>query len=798
MSKDIIGINIGSKNTVIGTYKKGTFEVILSETSSRTIPTVISFNKDIRSFGEIAQNKIRANNKNTIIYPNRWLGVQNNYSIFSEELKYGNIIPKKNNNNILSFNINFKGQKEFYTPESLMGLFFSKIKNIWLNQNINTNNIVVSIPDYSTVQERKAMIESILIGGLNCISLLNESSAISLAYGFQKLKEFNENSPRIVAFIDFGHSQSTIFFAQFTKNLVKVVSVSTDRFCGARDFDYLIAEKLAYEFQKRYGLDPLDSPKAKITLINAINKARKTLTVNKEVSIAIDSLMEGHDLVYNLTREDFNKIISPILQKFEKLCINSIQKAINMKVNINNLHSVEMVGDTLRTPILNEIIKKVFNRDLSKTLVPDECISRGCALFSMMNSPYFAIKNFTFQHYNKYLIQMECPCVNQYGQDSLMYLNIFFEGENIPSSKTITLNKLQLPFRNIIQVKFFYFPNDPELSFLPNKLINSYNIYLPIEKRTDWKLNLIYNLDINCIPQLVKAYISELFIEKNEINPPNNNINQNPNIIKDQIKEIQTDIKFELTQINFGTPINILNEYINREKEQEKKDKIFQEAIGYKNSLEQYIYDTRNKIEENGQLKEYITKKEKNELTKKMDELMNWLYSEDKDLNDINILEEKSKDMKNIGDQIYKRYNEWNALNGKFEKLQSILNDIIMSVSNEEVKIMKGQKSDLNKEDITKIKELMKKTFSEIAEKKKIFDKKDFTNLPSISPDEIEMMINNFSNSVNQIKNEAKEKMIKEEKEKMAKEEKEKMMKEEKEKKSKEQKIKNGNKDKNQ
>ena len=82
--------------------------------------------------------------------------------------------------------------------------------------------------------------------------------------------------------------------------------------------------------------------------------------------------------------------------------------------------------------------------------------------------------------------------------------------------------------------------------------------------------------------------------------------------------------------------------------------------------------------------------------------------------------------------------------------------------------------------------------------KKKIFDKKDFTNLPSISPDEIEMMINNFSNSVNQLKNEAKEKMIKEEKEKMAKEEKEKMMKEEKEKKSKEQKIKNGNKDKNQ
>ena len=215
MSKDIIGISIGSKNTVIGTYKKGTFEVILSETSSRTIPTIISYNNNQRNFGEISQNKNRSNYKTTIIYPNRWLGIQKNSSIYEEESKYANIPPKINNNNLLSFNINYKGIKEFYTPECLMGLFFNKIKNIWMNQDINTKNIVVSIPDYSTAQERKAMLESILISGLNCTSLLNESSAISLAYGFQKLKEFHETNPRLVAFIDFGHSQTTIFFAEF-------------------------------------------------------------------------------------------------------------------------------------------------------------------------------------------------------------------------------------------------------------------------------------------------------------------------------------------------------------------------------------------------------------------------------------------------------------------------------------------------------------------------------------------------------------------------------------------------------
>ena len=834
MSKDIIGISIGSKNTVIGTYKKGTFEVILSETSSRTIPTIISYNNNQRNFGEISQNKNRANYKTTIIYPSRWLGIQKNSSIYEEESKYANIPPKINNNNLLSFNINYKGKKEFYTPECLMGLFFNKIKNIWMNQNINTKNIVVSIPDYSTAQERKAMLESILISGLNCTSLLNESSAISLAYGFQKLKEFHETNPRLVAFIDFGHSQTTIFFAEFTKKLVKVVSVTSERFCGARDLDYLIAEQLSYEFQKRYGIDPLDSPKAKISLLNTINKCRKTLTVNKDVTISVDSLMEGNDLVYNLKRENFEKIVNPILQKFENLCKASIQKALNMKVNISNLHSVEMVGDTLRTPILNNIIKNVFKKELSKTLVPDECIARGCALFAMMNSPYYKISNFSFQHYNPYLIQIEYPCINQYRQESLMYLNLFSEGENIPSTKNICLYKNQLPPRNNIQIKFLYDLNNPNLNFLPNKLLNCYNIFLPFEKKTDWVLNLYYNLDINCLPLLIKATIKEKIIEKVPINEQNNNMsntqdnnninekqkndmnknpnnmnvnpkdqnnlnknkkihmkqnqnpynNMNPNLnlynnmhpnqnlynninkrmnmniqqqFREQIKEIETPIKVELLKISFGIPPEILNEYINRENAQNNEDLIIHQTIEYKNSLEQYIYDTRDKIDNNGELKGYFTDDEKNELIQKMDELMNWLYSDDKDLYNKDKLEERSKDMKKLGDEIYKRYNEWNRLNEKYEQLESNINETIMNITNEEMMIKEGKKSNLTVDQITKIRELIKDYFSKIAEKKKLSDKKEFTKLPPVFPDEVDMLINSFNDNVNKIKNEAKQ-----------------------------------------
>jgi len=217
MSKDIIGINIGSKNTVIGTYKSGYFQIVVSETSARTLPTVVSYNDRERNFGEMSMHTNRANYKRTIVFPNRWLGFQKDWPFVKEEGKYAYVKPKEDKTGKLGFEINYKNKKEIYTPESLMGLFFSKLKSIWLKNEINTNQVVVSIPDYSTAHERKAMVESIGIGGLQCTAILNESSAITLAYAFSKMKEFEDDKPKTVAFIDLGHASCNIFFSQFTK-----------------------------------------------------------------------------------------------------------------------------------------------------------------------------------------------------------------------------------------------------------------------------------------------------------------------------------------------------------------------------------------------------------------------------------------------------------------------------------------------------------------------------------------------------------------------------------------------------
>ena len=722
MSKEIIGINVGSRNTIIGTYEKGRFKIIPSGTSSRTIPTVISFSGLERTFGETALNKNRANYKSTIIYPNRWFGMKKNYPFFEYEAKFANISPIQNplySGNLIGFNINIEGNKIFYLPEEIMGAFFSKIKSIWLNNNINTNNIVISIPDYSTVQERKAMLDSLYISGLDCIALLNESSAISINYAFQKMKEF-ENNKRTVAFIDLGHSQLTIFYAEFTKESINILSVTSERFCGARDLDYLIAEKLSYEFQKKYGIDLLDSPKAKISLMNAVNKARKNLTVNKDETISIDEIIKGKDLVDNLTRENMEQIIQPIISKFENICKNSIIKAEKVGVNINNLYSVEMVGDTLRTPCITQIIKNIYKKDLSKTLIPDECISRGCCLFAMMNSPHYLTQNFSIRHYNPYPIFLECQ-----GKD----VKVFSEGDKYPSTKMVKIPGDVFDFsRQEIYIRIVY-QNIPELNYLKDKVIQEYKIILPYPNNIKiTKIELLYDLDINCLPKLFKATMYNSF---------NNVMNLN----------------FELIKENFGLSKDSLDYLKFQEIERDKKDLIIKESITYKNSLEEYIYNTRDKMDKKGQFEGYYTPQEKEKLIDEMDKLMKWLYSDDKDIYNIIKLEQNSLPMKSISEPIYSRYNEWKQLNEQYNIMKQLITEKTSYYTSLEDKIKKGEVTDINinLDKISKIQQIIQQEFNNLEVIIYQTDKEQKIKMPSIKSNDVQNLINEFNKKIENI-----------------------------------------------
>jgi heat shock 70kDa protein 4 len=326
--KQMIGISVGSQNTVVGVLKNGNVDIILSETSSRCVPTISAFQERERAFGDSAFSTIKSNFNRTVVYPNRWLGIQSDWPFLQEETKYATAQPQVDKHNKIGFEINYKNDQDVYYPESLMGLFFDKLKQNWKNAGYDTREVVVSVPDYYTAHERKAMLDALTIADLSCTALLNESSAIAIEYGLKRRIQFDEKVPKIVAFVDMGQSKTTISFASFTKNTQKVISVTSERFCGAREFDYLLMAHFSAIFQKKYGCNPMNSTKCRLRLMDAIAKVRKTLTVNREANINVESLMEDEDLNHNLTRDEFEQIIAPVTEKFRNLLKKAIDNAM--------------------------------------------------------------------------------------------------------------------------------------------------------------------------------------------------------------------------------------------------------------------------------------------------------------------------------------------------------------------------------------------------------------------------------------------------------------------------------------
>ena len=142
------------------------------------------------------------------------------------------LVPMENKK--FGFEIVCRGVKMIQTPEQVMALFLGKIRTSFETNSINASQMVISVPTYATNIERQAYLDAAEIAGIKCIRLLNESTAIALTYGFFKKSEFDQKRPRIVAFVDFGHSKMTTTFCSFLPGRTKVLMTHSDRNIGAR------------------------------------------------------------------------------------------------------------------------------------------------------------------------------------------------------------------------------------------------------------------------------------------------------------------------------------------------------------------------------------------------------------------------------------------------------------------------------------------------------------------------------------------------------------------------------------
>jgi heat shock protein 4 len=244
--------------------------------------------------------------KNTILFPTRFLGLnaecQEQLAIEKKFITHNFVeLPNKK----LGIEVTQMGVKHTLTIEQVMAFFLVKIKKYYENAEILSKDFVISVPSYFSNVERQALLDAAEIAGIKCLRLINESTAIALQYGFFRKKDLDAKEERRVAFVDVGHSKTTVTIASFIQGKTKIIIHKSERNLGARDFDWALLDLVGGEFAKKYGADPRKNPRCIIRMLEAIEKSRKMLSSTSDAPLNIDYLLEEEDLNRMLTKDEF-------------------------------------------------------------------------------------------------------------------------------------------------------------------------------------------------------------------------------------------------------------------------------------------------------------------------------------------------------------------------------------------------------------------------------------------------------------------------------------------------------------
>ena len=369
----IIGIDLGTTNSVGAVMVGGEPVVIPSAEGERLVPSVVAINKNgERLVGRVARNQAIINPENTIFSIKRFMGrkfddpeVQKAIS----RLPYK--VSKAPNGDI---RVTLGGQE--YSPPEISAMILAKIKRdaeAYLGEPVN--QAVITVPAYFNDAQRNATKDAGKIAGLEVLRIINEPTASSLAYGLDKRK--NE----IISVYDLGGGTFDISVLEVGDGVFQVRSTSGDTFLGGDDFDQRIMDYLADEFKRENGIDLRQDRQALQRLKEASEKAKIELSTVMQADINLpyitaDATGPKH-LVTTLTRAKLEQLTDDLLKR----SMTPVRQALSdANLKPSEINEVVMVGGMTRMPAVQEIIRKEFNKEPHKGVNPDEVVAVGAAI----------------------------------------------------------------------------------------------------------------------------------------------------------------------------------------------------------------------------------------------------------------------------------------------------------------------------------------------------------------------------------------------------------------------------------
>ncbi|KAM9312889.1 heat shock 70 kDa protein 4 [Gastrophryne carolinensis] len=699
----VVGFDLGFQSCYVAVARAGGIETVANEYSDRSTPSCVSFGLKNRTIGAAAKSQVISNAKNTLQGFKRFHGRAYTDPFVQAEkpgLAYELVeLPTGS----AGIKVMYLEEERNFTTEQVSAMLLTKLKETAegaLKKPVV--DCVVAVPCFFTDAERRSVMDATQIAGLNCLRLINETTAVALAYGIYKQDlPAPEEKPRIVAFVDMGHSAYQVSVCAFNKGKLKVLATSFDPYIGGRNFDNVLVKYFVEEFGKKYKLDIKSKIRPLLRLAQECEKLRKLMSANaSDLPLNIECFMNDIDVSGSMNRGHFEEMCESILSHIEGPLRSVLEQA---KLKKEDIYAVEIVGGATRIPAVKERIIRFFGKEVSTTLNADEAVARGCALQCAILSPAFKVREFSITDLTPYSISLKWNSPAEEGQSDC---EVFPKNHAAPFSKVLTFYRKE-PF-NLDA----YYSLPKELPY-PDPSLGQFHVQkvAPQADGSSSKVKVKVRINVHGIFSVSSASLVEVHktddseepmetdqtgkeeekmqvdqeepkpeesqptqaenksnleeMETSQATPKDKKTDQPPQAKKAKVKTSTVDLPIEhYPPWQIGR--DMLNLFVENEGKMIMQDKLEKERNDAKNAVEEYVYEMRDKL--CGMYEKFVNEDDKNRLILKLEDTENWLYEDGED-QPKQVYIDKLTDLKNLGHPIQMRYLESEERPKAFDEL---------------------------------------------------------------------------------------------------------------------------------
>jgi molecular chaperone DnaK len=369
----IIGIDLGTTNSVVSVMEGGQPTVITTAEGGRLCPSVVAFNKNgERMVGQTAKRQSVINSENTIYSIKRFIGRR--YEEVESERKMVPYQVMEGNSDDVKVKVPATGRE--YSPQEISAMVLAKLKadaEAYLGETVT--QAVITVPAYFNDSQRQATKDAGRIAGLEVLRIINEPTASALAYGLDKKK--NET----ILVFDLGGGTFDVSILEVGEGVIEVKSTNGDTHLGGDDWDQRIVTWAADEFKKQEGIDLRNDRQALQRLREAAEKAKIELSTMMETEINLPYITADANgpkhLQVRLSRAKFEQMTEDLLRRCEVPFNNALKDA---GLRASDLNEVVLVGGSTRMPMVQDLVRRLTGKDPNKSVNPDEVVAVGAAI----------------------------------------------------------------------------------------------------------------------------------------------------------------------------------------------------------------------------------------------------------------------------------------------------------------------------------------------------------------------------------------------------------------------------------